>query len=1598
MQPNMKIKFCALISVLLSLLGSELHAGNLKVNLTPSQAVSAGAKWRVDGGTWRNSGTTVSNLSNTTHVVSYKSTFGWITPANANVTLSSGVTTTITGTYVSPASLKINLTPTSGQWRIDGGTWRTNGTTVTGLTPGVHNVDYQAVSGYTAPIAESVTLTAGQTTTLTRSYVQLAQLTITLTPSSGQWRVDGGAWSNSGTAATGLLPGNHTVDYFSVSGYAGLASESISLTAGQSLTLSRSYTQLSQLIVTLAPGSAQWRIDSGAWQASGVTLANLTPGAHTVDYAALAGYTVPASESVTLTSGQTLSINRSYIQLAQLSVTLTPSWGQWNIDGGAWQASGSTVQNLSPGSHTISYSTLTNNTSPATETITLAAGQSLSLARSYEQLAQILISLVPSTGQWRANNGTWQASSTSLFVLPGNYLIEYLGLTLYDSPASENLTLGVAGVFATTRYYTSQKPTLRIHLTPTNGQWRADGGAWQASGAQLVDLDAGPHTIDYLDLGGIYSPIPSEAISLALRENATITRTYPPKPATVTINLTPAQGQWRIYPSQSAPSGAWQAGGATVTGLVAGSYAIEYASLTNYGAPAAEIVDLTAGQSFVVARNYTPLSSLSITLDPTNAQWRLDAGAWNPNGTTLNNLTPGTHTVEYQTINGYITPASESVELIGGQSLTFARTYVQLASVYVSFNPNGIAAQWRIDGGAWRDSGSTFTGIAAGSHTITYSTESFHSAPPDETVTINAGDQLAFTRTYTPLTQISMNLTPTGGQWRLDQGAWRTSGLSEDLTPGGHSIEYLPLDGYDTPPAETITLAAGQTHWLYRSYGLFGQLSVSLDPGSAQWRVDGGAWQSSGTTVNNLSVAQHLVEYQNLPGYIAPAQESVTISAGATTQLTRTYTADPAFAIIHSFADAGTLPTALRGSDGMIYVAANTGVSNGLGHLFRINPDGTGFQRLKWFGSDPSDGVSPKALIEGSDGVLYGTTLSGPGSTTTTSNGRVYRINKDGTGYAVLYIFGQVNQGAPNSLLEGADGVLYGTTSSSGSGAGKVFKINRDGSGFTILLNLTTSYGSTPQGLVQAPSGVIYGTARSGGSSSSGALFKFNPDGTGYAMVKGFAGGADGADPRATLLVGSDQMLYGTTYAGGAASRGLVYRLNQDGSGYQVLRSFTAAPDGIGSEYALVEDTLGALYGTTLGGGASNRGTLFRINKDGTGYTVVWSFSGTATDGGQPKMKLVPLGNGTFAGTTTIGGAAAKGMLFTIKDDGSNFSVLRQLGLPAGGYPWSPVISGGNGVLYGTTYLGGTAGTGTIFRINEDGSGYSVLQSLPGPTGGIPVGALLLASNGALYGTTYGSNILFRINTDGSGFTVLQNFGAGTWSGVIEGSDGALYGVTLAAVYRIAQDGSGLTTLHTFAGGATDGTTAHSGLLEGADGRLYGLTYGGGSANAGVIFALNKDGTGYTILRHFLGGATDGGMSFAEMIQDSDGALYGSTYGGGPGNFGTLFKINPDGTGYTVLRIFTGATNDGAVPSLAGLLEKDGFLYGATSAGGSFNKGTVYRLHKDGTGFEILVNFGLTPDDAIAPYSGLIEGSNGRLFGTTTYGADAGAIFRLRIE
>jgi uncharacterized repeat protein (TIGR03803 family) len=348
-------------------------------------------------------------------------------------------------------------------------------------------------------------------------------------------------------------------------------------------------------------------------------------------------------------------------------------------------------------------------------------------------------------------------------------------------------------------------------------------------------------------------------------------------------------------------------------------------------------------------------------------------------------------------------------------------------------------------------------------------------------------------------------------------------------------------------------------------------------------------------------------------------------------------------------------------------------------------------------------------------------------------------------------------------LLIGTDGALYGTTGTGGSGGyGTVFKLDTDGTDHTVLISfgLTAVDAAVPTaGLIQGSDGALYSTSASGGSGGLGTVFKINTDGTGFMILQSFGyPGASGAVPNAGVLQGGDGALYGTTYFGGDAEGGTVFKINSDGTGFAILKAFSG-PEGAMPLAGLLQGVDGALYGTTAYGGASGLGTVFKLNPDGTSYSVLKHFSGI--DGALPWAGLIQETDGALYGTTGLGGSSSEGTVFKLNPDGSGFSVLKSFDPSQGGgvEPLAGLIQGLDGALYGTTEFGGSSGSGTVFRLNRDGTGYSVLKNFTGADGGLPVARLAQGPDGALYGTTqnggdHGGGTVFRIrlsDSDGDG-------------------------------------------------------------------------------------------------------------------------------------------------------------------------------------------------------------------------------------------------------
>ena len=300
----------------------------------------------------------------------------------------------------------------------------------------------------------------------------------------------------------------------------------------------------------------------------------------------------------------------------------------------------------------------------------------------------------------------------------------------------------------------------------------------------------------------------------------------------------------------------------------------------------------------------------------------------------------------------------------------------------------------------------------------------------------------------------------------------------------------------------------------------------------------------------------------------------------------------------------------IQGSDGKLYGAGSA--------VFRVSPDGTAFEVLHAFSCETDGCGSGASLTAGRDGRLYGTTFNGGPD----GGGTVFRVNPDGRAFEVLHAFicatdgcasveGSDLSGPGPSLTEGRDGKFYGTASTGGpAGGGTVFRVNPDGSAFEVLHAFTCDDWCTPiGGLTAGRDGKFYGTTYANGDIAfGGSVFRVNPDGTGFEVLHVF-GCDDGCFPIADLTEGRDGKFYGTTQFGGARFRGTVFRLNPDGTGFQVLHAFSCA-EGCNPVGGLTAGSDGKFYGTTLsGGGASDAGVVFRVNPDGTAFEVLHAFS-----------------------------------------------------------------------------------------------------------------------------------------------------------------------------------------------------------------------------------------------------------------------------------------------------------------------------------------------------------------------------------------------------
>ena len=651
------------------------------------------------------------------------------------------------GDSVSPGAIKVTLSPAAvtnaARWFVNG-TTNLSGVARTGLNPGTYQVTYGAVSGYIAPAATSVVVTAGATNVLTGTYASASgSLTVTLTPSTavadGRWSIDGGAvWRTSGTTLSNLTNGTYAVTFQDIDSHTTPAATNVTI-AGGAVSITGTYVALvGDLTVTLTPaaavsGGAQWSVDGGStWYDSGATASNLLAGRQYFTFKAVSNYSVPSTTYTTIYSGSNTVRSYAYAALpGSIAVALAPAGAvaagaMWSLDGGTnWNESGATVVDLAIKTYSLSFLAVDGYAAPATTNYALSAGEAASFTKTYADLPGALtVNLTPASAQWSLDGGSsWIAAGVTTNLAAGGYTVTFGPLTGYATPAATNVTVVSGATGTVARTYVLQP--VGANCIASQGFDGADVHPWSWTATNLnnsglaTNVDMGAAVVSSADkvlsgaaalrLNGSTNGAVNPAIVFA---NVDISA-YTNVTLTVPFAATGPDSLDDLYVAVSYDGGANWSTSAIGTKIAAG-----YSSMSlDYG-------------TFVDTNRQPQGTPYVLAIDDSRTQLMARVVFYDASSNNTNDF--------YFVDEIQLTGQTGSVPVVSSALSVTLQPAEAVAA----------GALWRVDGGAWRASGAVATGLTAGAHTVSFGAATGWIAPDDVATATTNGTTNSFAATY----------------------------------------------------------------------------------------------------------------------------------------------------------------------------------------------------------------------------------------------------------------------------------------------------------------------------------------------------------------------------------------------------------------------------------------------------------------------------------------------------------------------------------------------------------------------------------------------------------------------------------------------------------------------------------------------------------------------------------------------------------------------------------------------------------------------------------------------------------------------------------
>lgn len=525
-------------------------------------------------------------------------------------------------------------------------------------------------------------------------------LRVTLAPADAvnagaRWRRTGtDIWHYSGETEPGVPPGDHAVEFSGVSEWVAPPQQQVRVNAGQTTSAQAMYVpQKGSLRVAIGPpdaivAGAQWRrAGTTAWGDSGNTEPEIPAGEYTVEFKPLEGWAEPFPQTVTVAGGQTTTLSVDYFrEVGHLRVELQPPeiaqlGGRWRRAGTLlWGQSGDIERGIPTGEYQVEFAAVPYWHTPSAMHVTITNNTTLSVTASYaRQVGSLQVTIEPGIAarggaKWRRVGTTeWLNSGDIEAEIPaGEYAVEFQDLTGWHKPPELAVEVQEATTGTAVGTYARKVGSLTAAIAPAEvadagAMWRVVGAMdWLPAGEIRSDLPVGQYSVEYSSLSGWRAPDPQDVV-LTETETTVVQGTYVRQRGSLGVIISPPSAVEAGAAWQREGQPEWRAADQPEIGIPVDAYNIAFKPLVNWHTPDPQTVEIRDGETTTIQATYLPHAGyVQVFVDPeaaaaAGASWRMDGGEWQVNGTTVDGVTVGEHSIEFADLDGYDAPASQVV-------------------------------------------------------------------------------------------------------------------------------------------------------------------------------------------------------------------------------------------------------------------------------------------------------------------------------------------------------------------------------------------------------------------------------------------------------------------------------------------------------------------------------------------------------------------------------------------------------------------------------------------------------------------------------------------------------------------------------------------------------------------------------------------------------------------------------------------------------------------------------------------------------------------------------------------------------------------------